>query len=68
MLEDESDLSLISLMGRSWAPIWCTLTITYNPHWEKLSATAGINDMNLVCFCGETQHSELGKVLSYPCV
>lgn len=38
MLEDESGLSLIPLMGRTWAPRGCTPTIKHNAHWEKLSA------------------------------
>jgi transposase len=42
MVEDESGLSLIPLMGRSWAPRGCTPTIRHNSHWEKLSAIAGI--------------------------
>ena len=41
-LEDESGLSLIPLMSRTWAPMWCTPTIRNNSHWEKLSATAVI--------------------------
>jgi transposase len=42
VLEDESGLSLIPLMGRTWAPMGCTPAIRYNSHWEKLSAIAGI--------------------------
>lgn len=42
VLEDESGLSLIPLMGRTWAPRGCTPTVKHNAHWEKLSAIAGI--------------------------
>jgi hypothetical protein len=37
----ESGLSLIPLMGRTWAPKGCTPTIRRNSQWE-LSAIAGI--------------------------
>jgi transposase len=42
VLEDESGLSLIPLMGRTWAPRGCTPTIRHNSSWDKLSAIAGI--------------------------
>ena len=42
MVEDESGLSLIPLMGRTWAPRGCTPTVRHNAHWEKLSTMAGI--------------------------
>ena len=42
VLEDESGLSVIPLMGKTWAPRGCTPIVEHNSHWDKLSAIAGI--------------------------
>lgn len=42
MIEDESGVSLIPLMGRTWAPRGQTPVIEHNFNWERLSAIGGI--------------------------
>ena len=42
VIEDESGVSLIPLMGRTWAPRGQTPEIEHNFNWERLSAIGGI--------------------------
>ena len=42
VIEDESGVSLIPLMGRTWAPRGQTPVIEHNFNWERLSAIGGI--------------------------
>ena len=42
MIEDESGLSLIPLMGKTWSPVGETPLIEYNFNWERLSVIGGI--------------------------
>ncbi|MHB8568497.1 MAG: hypothetical protein ACYC7D_15780 [Nitrososphaerales archaeon] len=42
MIEDESGLSLIPLMGRTWSPVGETPLIEYNFNWKHLSIKGGI--------------------------
>lgn len=42
VIEDESGISLIPLIGRTWAPRGQTPVIEHNFNWERLSAIGGI--------------------------
>lgn len=50
MIEDESGLSLIPLMGRTWAPRGETPVIEHNFNWERLSAMGGITLQGRIYF------------------
>jgi transposase len=50
VIEDESGLSLIPLMGRTWAPRGQTPTIEHNFNWERLSVMGGITLQGRVYF------------------
>src|SRR5712691_2190931 len=50
ILEDESGLSLIPLMGRTWAPRGETPTLVHNFNWERLSAIGGITLQGRIYF------------------
>ena len=65
MLEDESGLSLIPLVGRSWAPMGCTPTIRHNSHWEKLSAIAGITLDGSIHFRVHGGSIRSGQIIGY---
>lgn len=50
LIEDESGLSLIPLMGRTWSPRGETPVIVHNFNWKRLSAIGGITLQGRIYF------------------